>query len=115
MAVKTRTVKMTDDLFAGVAERFKALAEPARLRILDRLRGGELTVGELGEKTQLNQANLSKHLQLLHNLEFVTRRKDGLFVYYRLANEDVFQLCDIMCGRLARSPGRMARAGRARA
>ncbi len=115
MAAKTTVVKMTDELFARVADRFKALSEPARLRILDRLREGELTVGELGEKTQLNQANLSKHLQLLHNLEFVTRRKDGLFVYYRLANEDVFQLCDIMCGRLARSPRRLLRAGRARA
>ena len=66
---------MTDDLFAGVADRFKALSEPARLRILDRLRGGELTVGELGEKTQLNQANLSKHLQLLHSLEFVDSKE----------------------------------------
>jgi DNA-binding transcriptional ArsR family regulator len=107
-------MKMTEELFVRVAGRFKALSEPARLRILDRLRGGELTVGELGEKTQLNQANLSKHLQLLYNLEFVTRRKDGLFVYYRLANEDVFQLCDIMCGRLARPARRSAPAGRAR-
>jgi DNA-binding transcriptional ArsR family regulator len=115
MAENTNVMKMTDELFVRVADRFKALAEPARLRILDRLRGGELTVGELGEKTQLNQANLSKHLQLLHNLGFVTRRKDGLFVYYRLANEDVFQLCDIMCGRLAGSSLRVARGGRARA
>jgi DNA-binding transcriptional ArsR family regulator len=89
-------------MFEQVAQRFKALSEPARLRILDALRGGELTVGELGARTSLNQANLSKHLQLLHALQFVTRRKDGLFVYYRLASPDVFVLCDIMCGRIAR-------------
>jgi ArsR family transcriptional regulator len=93
-------VKLTDELFDQVANRFKALAEPARLRILDALRSGELTVGDLCERTGLNQANLSKHLQLLHTLEFVNRRKDGLFVYYSLINEEVFQLCDIMCGRL---------------
>ena len=91
---------MDDELFERVAERFKALAEPARLRILDALRESELAVGALAERTGLNQANLSKHLQLLHALEFVARRKDGLFVYYRLADHDVFLLCDIMCGRI---------------
>ena len=93
-------VRLTGELFDKVASRFKALGEPARLRILDALRSGELTVGDLCERTSLNQANLSKHLQLLHALDFVTRRKDGLFVYYSLSDEDVFQLCDIMCGRL---------------
>lgn len=94
-------MKLTDELLEQIAERFKALAEPARLRILDALRHGELTVGELGEKTRLNQANLSKHLQLLHALTFVVRRKDGLYVRYRLRSDDVFALCEIMCGRLA--------------
>lgn len=93
--------RMTDELFEKVASRFKALGEPARLRILDALRSGELSVGDLSETTSLNQANLSKHLQLLHTLGFVNRRKNGLFVYYALADQDVFQLCDIMCGRLA--------------
>jgi DNA-binding transcriptional ArsR family regulator len=94
-------MKLTPDLMLLVAERFRALGEPARLRILDALRRGELTVGDLGERTGLHQANLSKHLQVLHALGFVTRRKDGSFVRYRLANADVFRLCDIMCGRLA--------------
>lgn len=98
--------RLTDALFDKVATRFKALGEPARLRVLDALRGGALTVGDLSARTGLNQANLSKHLQLLHTLEFVNRRKDGLFVYYSLIDEDVFQLCDIMCGRLAPSAER---------
>ena len=93
-------VRLTEALFEKVATRFRALAEPARLRTLDALRKGELSVGDLGQQTGLNQANLSKHLQLLHSLDFVVRRKDGLFVYYRLKDHDVFQLCDIMCGRL---------------
>jgi ArsR family transcriptional regulator len=93
--------RLTAELFDQVANRFRALGEPARLRILDALRTSELTVGDLCEQTNLNQANLSKHLQLLHTLGFVNRRKNGLFVYYSLTDADVFQLCDIMCGRLA--------------
>lgn len=91
---------MTSELLALVAERFKALAEPARLQILNALRGGEMTVGELVDETELGQANVSKHLQLLHSLGFVSRRKEGLFVHYALVDKSVFQLCDIMCGRL---------------
>jgi DNA-binding transcriptional ArsR family regulator len=91
---------MTPELLTLVAERFKALGEPARLEVLNALRGSELTVGELVKKTGLGQANLSKHLQMLHSLGFVTRRKEGLFVYYGLADKSVFQLCDLMCGRI---------------
>ena len=91
---------MTPEVLVLVAERFKALAEPARLQILSCLRAGETTVSELVEQTELGQANVSKHLQLLHTLGFVSRRKEGLFVYYALADKSVFQLCDVMCGRL---------------
>ena len=91
---------LTTEVAILVAERFKALAEPARLQILSCLRGGELTVGELVDKTGFGQANVSKHLQLLHAMGFVRRRKDGLFVYYALADKGIFQLCDAMCGRL---------------
>lgn len=91
---------LNPELMALVAERFKALGEPARLMILNALREKEMTVTELMETTGLGQANASKHLQMLHGLGFVSRRKEGLYVYYRLADREVFQLCDIMCGRL---------------
>ena len=93
-------VPLTPDLLELIAERFKALAEPARLAILNAMREKEMTVTELMAATGLGQANVSKHLQMLHSLGFVERRKEGLFVFYRLADQDVFQLCDIMCGRL---------------
>ena len=93
---------LTPELMELVAERFKALAEPARLLLLNTLRDGEKTVSELMEATGLGQANASKHLQLLYSLGFVDRRKDGLYVCYRLADQEVFQLCDIMCGRLVK-------------
>lgn len=91
---------MPTGLLELIAERFKALAEPARLQLLDTLRRGEHTVGELANSTGLQPANVSKHLQLLHQLRFVSRRKEGLFVYYQLADERVVELCDVMCGKL---------------
>jgi DNA-binding transcriptional ArsR family regulator len=93
---------LTPALIDLIGERFKALSEPARLKVLYTLQSGEMTVSELMERTGLGQANLSKHLQLLHRLGFVARRKDGFYVFYRLADADVFKMCDIMCGRIAR-------------
>lgn len=92
---------MTPELLELVAERFKALGEPARLAILNVLRSGEATVSELLEATGMGQANVSKHLQILHALRFVARRKEGQFVYYSLADDSVFEFCDVMCGRIA--------------
>ena len=83
-----------------VAERFRALAEPARLQILDVLRDGELTVNEIVERTMLSQANVSRHLRYLHDLGFVTRRKDGLHVHYAIKDKKVFQMCDQVCGQV---------------
>ena len=96
----TSTLALTPKVLELIAERFKALAEPARLTILHALRAGELSVSDLVEESGMGQANVSKHLQVLDSLGFVKRRKDGLFVYYALADKSVFQLCDIMCNRL---------------
>ena len=92
---------LNSELLKLIAERFKALAEPARLEILNALRDGEMTVSELVEATGLGQANVSKHLQLLYTHGFVRRRKDGLFTFYVLADRSVLRLCDVMCDRLA--------------
>ncbi len=95
-------IPMTTELLALIAERFKALSDPARLQILSALRSGEKSVTELIDETGRGQANVSKHLQLLHSLGFVARRKEGLYVYYSLKSRDIFQLCDVMCGRIER-------------
>jgi DNA-binding transcriptional ArsR family regulator len=91
---------MTPALLERIAERFKALSEPGRLHVLSILRGGEHSVTELGEETGLGQANLSKHLQVLHRSGFVSRRREGMLVKYSLAGDDVLRLCDLMCGRI---------------
>lgn len=105
---------LSPEVMTLVAERFRALAEPARLRILDALRDGELTVTQLMEETGLGQANLSKHLQLLHGLGFVDRRKDGLYVFYRIADPQVFELCELVCGRIEEQTDARRRTLRAR-
>ena len=91
---------LTSEMLNLVAQRLRALAEPARLQILNELRGGERTVTELVEATGLGQANVSKHLQLLLGAGYVARRRDGVYARYRLADEDVIRICEIMCGRL---------------
>jgi DNA-binding transcriptional ArsR family regulator len=91
---------LTPDVIELVAQRFRALAEPARLQMLNCMRGGEMTVTDLVDQTGLGQANVSRHLQILRTLGFVTRRKEGLFTYYALADRTVFTLCDLMCDRL---------------
>lgn len=92
--------KMTPQTVDLVAERFRTLGEPMRLRILDALRQGERSVGELVELTLGGQANVSKHLQILLAGGLVTRRKAGTTAYYSLTDPTVFQLCDIVCGRV---------------
>jgi DNA-binding transcriptional ArsR family regulator len=91
---------LTPDQLRLIAERFKALAEPSRLEILNALRGGERTVTEILEVTGFGQANVSKHLQLLYSAGFVDRRKDGVSMHYKLADNEVIRLCELMCGRL---------------
>lgn len=91
---------VTPALLARVAGRFRALAEPARLAVLHALEDGERTVSELVEETELAQGNLSKHLQQLHAAGFVTRRRNGMYVYYALADDQVLALCALMCGRM---------------
>jgi DNA-binding transcriptional ArsR family regulator len=100
---------MTESMLDDVADRFRALAEPSRLRLMHLLCEGERCVGELVEGSGLSHANASKHLSLLHKAGFVRRRKEGLNVFYRLADNDVLTLCDLMCGRLQREAKRKMR------
>jgi ArsR family transcriptional regulator len=84
-----------------VAQRFKLLSEPVRLELLNQLQQhGEMAVNELVEATEYRQANVSKHLGLLADENLVARRKEGLYVYYRINDPTLTALCMLMCGRL---------------
>lgn len=93
---------MSPQVLGAVAARFKVLAEPARLQVLHALEDGPLHVSGLIAATGLNQANLSKHLQVLHAHGFVSRRRSGTFVYYAIADPAVFTLCQLMCSAVER-------------
>ena len=84
-----------------VAETFRILSEPGRLSLLQELKAAEMTVGELVEATGLGQASVSKHLKLMHSAQLLTRRKEGVKVFYSLKDETVFSLCRLVCGKLA--------------
>lgn len=93
-------IAMSEELLPQVARHFKALSEPARLQLLRALQRGERTVNDLVALTAMGQANVSKHLQVLHAHGFVRRRKAGLFVYYALADREVVRLCETVCQRV---------------
>jgi DNA-binding transcriptional ArsR family regulator len=89
-----------EDLVELIARRFRAMGEPMRIRLLDRLRDGEATVGELSEAVRASQQNVSKHLAVLADAGVLGRRKDGNHVYYRIVDDSVLMLCEDVCGSL---------------
>jgi DNA-binding transcriptional ArsR family regulator len=89
-------------LVEQIAERFRVLSEPMRISLLDVLRDGEATVGELQEATGASQQNVSKHLGVLLRAGVVGRRKEGNFSVYSIADPAVFALCEEVCGGLRR-------------
>jgi DNA-binding transcriptional ArsR family regulator len=93
---------LADPLVELIAQRFRVLAEPMRIKLLDRLRDGDATVGELQAALGASQQNISKHLGILHNAGMVTRIKDGNYARYSIADEGVFELCEQVCGGVRR-------------
>jgi DNA-binding transcriptional ArsR family regulator len=91
---------LPDDLVELIAQRFRVLGEPMRIKLLDRLRTGDASVHELAEATGSTQQNVSKHLGVLHRAGVVSRRKEGNFSRYAIADEGVFALCEDVCGSL---------------
>ena len=74
----------------------KTLANPKRQEILDNLRDKEMTVNEIVAKTGISQANLSQHLALLRTKGIVSTRRDGINVYYAIANSKIIQAFDLI-------------------
>lgn len=92
---------MGGKMIERVAERFRILGDPLRLRLLQHISEGEMSVAELVEAVESTQANVSKHLQILLRAGVLERRKEGLRVFYRVVDPRVFELCDVVCGSLA--------------
>lgn len=93
----------TDAARERVAARFRALGEPTRLRILERLFRGPASVTQILESVGGTQANVSKHLSLLHAAGLVSRKKNGTRTVYAVADPTLKKICTIVCEGVERS------------
>jgi len=92
-----------------IAAYFQALSEPTRLQILNLLRQEERNVGELAQLCGFTAANISRHLTMLTKHGLVARESRGTSAYYRIADESVYELCDLVCGKIAQQLQQAAR------
>jgi DNA-binding transcriptional ArsR family regulator len=93
---------MSPAQLAAVARVFSVLSEPSRLALVQALRDGPLTVSELVEASGMKQANISKHLGMLHQHRLVKRQREGTCVRYEILDPMVFALCKLVCGKVGR-------------
>lgn len=95
-----RKSPLSDEALELVARRFAVLAEPMRLRLIQALFEGEKHVNALVEETGGTQANISRHLQTLTHAHILSRRKEGLQVFYAIEDQSIYKLCELVCGSL---------------
>ena len=92
--------ELSEEALEMIASRFRLLADPMRLKILHTLGDEEMNVTDLVNATGAGQANVSKHLGTLLNAGIVSRRKKGLNSIYRVSDETIFELCEVVCSGL---------------
>ena len=91
---------LSDAALELIAQKFRALSEPVRLKLLNALMQGEKNVTQLVEATGSGQANVSKHLSILKHSDMIVTRREGLNTICSISDPAVYQLCEIMCARL---------------
>ena len=106
LAPMTRSTKLPhplpEPMIELVAQRFRVLGEPMRIKLLDRLRERDATVSELQEALGASQQNVSKHLGILHAAGMVRRTKQGNSAVYSISDASIFELCEQVCGGVRR-------------
>ncbi len=88
--------KKNKKIYEMHAEICKTLTSPRRLEIIDLLRSGEKTVNELAQLAEVSQANISQHLAVLRQRKIVVARREGINIYYSIANPKILQAFDTM-------------------
>ena len=102
--------KQSREALEEIAARFRALSEPTRLAIVQELKSGEQTVGELVKAIGLSQANVSKQLSVLRNAGFLRREQRGTSAVYSISDPLVMDLCKLMCDGMNRRARDVAQA-----
>ena len=92
----------------AVSRLFGVLSEPSRLALLQALHAGPMAVNELMEACSMKQANVSKHLAVLHASHLVKRDRQGNSIVYAIADPMVFSLCNLVCGKMEKDANRAA-------
>lgn len=87
----------SEEVFQKAAEIFRVMSAPMRLRIISALCHGEKNVGQLLTDIDTTQPNMSQHLNTLFVAGVLAKRREGVQIYYRIANEQVVALCRTMC------------------
>jgi DNA-binding transcriptional ArsR family regulator len=95
--MRTGGTRLSEDMIEIVAQRFRVLGEPLRLRILRALEEGEQSVSQLVETLDAGQSNVSRHLNALYEVGLLSRRREGINIYYGVGDPLVFKLCDLVC------------------
>ncbi len=101
--------KLNRHQLESVARLFRLLSEPSRLAVLQQLRARPMTVGELVKALGMRQANVSKQLGVLHDAELLSRKRLGNHVQYAIAEPMIFDLCNLVCGKLKRDATRQVK------
>ncbi len=94
-------MRISDQALGMVAARFRCLGEPMRLRILRLLEKQEMSVGQLVERLESSQANVSKHLKVMVGAGVLARRTRGTSALYSICDPVILKICDTVCSSLA--------------
>lgn len=90
----------SEEVLELIARRLKAMSEPARLKVIQNLKNGEKSVGEIAEQTGMKHGTASANLNALLSAGLVSCRKEGTKVYYHISSDMVFKVCEGVCESL---------------
>lgn len=83
-----------DNELQDKSERFKAISDPTRLKIVYLLQEGELCACEINAALEKPQSTISHHLNILKNAGFINGRKEGIWIHYKLVNSEIIDLIE---------------------
>lgn len=114
MAGNAEDLVELNGLFDKVSGYFALLSEPTRLKILHALCTSERSVGDIVGLLGATQANVSRHLNLMHRAGILARRKEGNLVFYNVCDEHALSLCRAVCNNMMAAPDKPMRRVNAR-
>ena len=106
--MSTQKTSLSRGQLLAVSRLFAVLAEPTRLTLLQALQSGPLSVNELVEACAMKQANVSKHLAVLHSHHLVKREREGISIRYEISDPMIFSLCNLVCSKMERDTKKAA-------